>query len=86
MKVSDLNLPESPRLTDDYRAKLLANQKKCNRTVCNMTRVTHLNTGTDALYCTSCARKINEANPGICIPLQPLIGTRFDLAANQLEV
>lgn len=61
-------LPDSPRLTNRLRDQQIAAQTKCGRTVCQSTRLTHYNTGTDKLYCQVCARAINQYNPGLCIP------------------
>jgi hypothetical protein len=60
-------LPDSLQLTNELRDKLISEQKKCGRTVCESTLLTYYNKGTDKLYCSSCARKINENNPGLCI-------------------
>ena len=61
-------LPDSPRLTNALRDRLIAEQTKCGRSACSQTDLTHYNTGTDRLYCTRCATAINSFNPGICIP------------------
>ena len=65
-----MSLPDSPRLTNEARDKQIAEQVKCERTVCTRTDLTWYNTGTDKLYCGYCGLKINEFNPGLCIRVE----------------
>ncbi len=39
---------------------------KCNRTACQKEGATWWNPSTQAYYCTRCAKKINQYNPGLC--------------------
>ncbi len=45
---------------------------RCNRTACQIQfsefRRRWYNTSTQAYYCRSCAVKINNYNPGLCLP------------------
>lgn len=50
-----------------------ANQpvKKCGRTACTHSHVTHRSTMSGAYYCVVCARRINESAPDMCVILTP---------------
>ncbi len=44
---------------------------ECNRTVCKQLGASWYNSSTQRFYCKSCAMKINEYNPGLCVRQDP---------------
>lgn len=62
--------------TESYKftaqgAAVVRQDEKCNRTACQVPiqpNAAFWNGSTLAFYCKDCARKINECNPGLCIP------------------
>lgn len=67
--------------TDGLKADKGLRNGSCNRTACQVSGATYLNSGTHAYYCRACARLINRNCPAD----QPLCVIDPELAAQQSQ-
>jgi len=66
-RLEDMLRPDaSPPKPDPLRG--LARGGPCGRAACQRYPATSWNPSTERWYCFSCAKKINEHNPGLCQP------------------